>query len=50
LFGEDIILSHRGFHRLFEKWEREGILTRKLGYEMVIGGDKCFYSLISEGK
>jgi len=50
LFGEDIILSYRTIHKLFEKWEREGILTRKMGNEIVIGGDRYFYSLTSEGK
>ncbi|MHA1285309.1 MAG: hypothetical protein ACTSQP_22640 [Promethearchaeota archaeon] len=50
LLGEDVIPSYRTIHELFEKWEREGIFTRKMGYEIVIGGDRYFYSLTSEGK
>ena len=50
LLGEDIVLSYRTIHKLFEKWEREGILTRKMGDEIVIGGDKYFYTLTNQGK
>jgi len=50
LLGEDVIPIYRTIHELFEKWERGGIFTRKMGYEIVIGGDRYFYFLISEGK
>jgi len=50
LLGEDIIPNYRTIHELFEKWERGVILTRKMGDETVIGGDRYFYSLTSKGK
>jgi len=50
LLGEDVIPIYRTIHELFEKWERGGIFTRKMGDGIVIGGDRYFYTLINQGK